>query len=511
MGEKVNTEPIMTHSGKVNFMVMKNKTDAKEDDPSDSNDIIEKLKSDLNAAISRGDDLAYDLGNASKRINILESQIQALPAQTQPQAPPAPQTNSNEGSDEVVALAAAKRRLSKFQLERNKSVARIAELEETGHNAQKELEEQQSNFEELKNIAQTEEMELNRLWTEVSEARLRIASLEQERIAFGDKMHDVKEEREKAVDKCNDLETELQKAKEEIDSMKEIVFSGDTSLDSLKSQLILAKEKSTKLDEDKQSMSLELIELQSELSRSKSTIDTIDSDRKFLQSKFDRSQVDLQTLKKSKGRVGHDSFDSAKDLASSKRDLSRFQMERKKSIAQLFNKSALFGLGHDDSQPSLEDSEDGSYEEVTENALREITDTEGSELSRLWTEVSEARKQIEKLEQENSAIKAKIDEYKESDQSAKDEREELQSELQQSKNEVTMMKEVLATVDSGFIKVQQQFTIAQKRMSALEAEKQVALSFIQELQRKKISGGAERKTTTKSVRWKIPTDAAPRF
>lgn len=165
----------------------------------------------------------------------------------------------------------------------------------------------------------------------------------------------------------------------------------------------------------------------------------------------------------------------------------------------------------------MEDSEDGSYEEVTENALREITDTEGSELSRIWTEVSEARKQIEKLEQENSAIKAKIHEYEESDQRAKDEREEsdqiakdereeLQSEVQQSKNEVTMMKEVLATVDSGFIKVQQHFAIAQKRMTALEAEKQVALSYIQELQRKKINGGAERKkiqTKTKTVRWKM--------
>ena len=497
IGEKVNTEPNTMPSGKVHSMVKGNITDAKDDDPSDSNAIIEKLKSDLNAAISRGDDLTYDLINASQRINSLESQIQTRQAQAQ--VPPA-QTNSND-RNEVVALAAAKRKLSKFQLERNESVARIFELEQTEQNAQKELEKQQNNFEELKNIAQTEETELKRLWAEVSEARLRIASLEQERIIFSDKMQDVKEEREKAVDKCNDLETELQKAKEEIDSMKEIVFSGDNSVDSLKSHLILAKERSTKLDEEKQSMSLELIDLQSELSRSQSKIDTIDSDLKMLQSKYDRSQLDLHTLQKFKGSVGRDtSFDSGKDLAASKRDLSRFQMERKKSIAQLFhNKSTKhFGLDHDDSQPSLEDSE-GSYEEATENALRDIADTEGSELSRLWTEVSEARKQIEKLEQENSYINAKIHEYEESDQIAKDQCEDLQSELLQSHNEVTLMKEVLATVDGGFNKLQQQFDVAQRRMSGLEAEKQVALSYIQELQRNKINGGNDRK---KSVRWR---------
>jgi len=462
IGEKVrNTEPTTTPSGKVYSMVKGNIIEAKDDDPSGLNVIIEKLKSEFNAAICRGDDLAFDLGNASQRINSLESHIQALEAQTrqaQAQVPPA-QTNTNV-RNVVVALTAAKRNLSKFQLERNQSVARIFELEQTEQNAQKELEKQQNNFEELKNIAFTEETELKRLWTEVSEARLRIAGLEQERIIFSDKMQDVKEEREKAVDKCNDLETELQEAKEEIDTMKEIVFSGDNSVDSFKSHLILAKERSTKLEEEKQSISLELIDVQSELSRSQSKIDSIDSDRKMLQTKYDRSQLDLHALQKFKGSVGRDiSFDSGKDLAASKRDLSRFQMERKKSIAQLFNNKSTkhFGLDHDDSQPSLEDSE-GSYEEAAENALRDIADTEGSELSRLWTEVSEARKQIEKLEQENSDINAKIHEHELSDQIAKDQ-EDLQSELKQSHNEVTLMREVLATVDGGFIKLQQQFDV----------------------------------------------------
>jgi hypothetical protein len=200
-----NTEPTMTYSGKVHSMVMNNKTDATENQPSDSNIIIDKLKSDLSILPSLEE-------------IILHTTFAMLPKGSTYWNPkskhPQPRHSHRYHHQQCHKQTRTKETTKSSPLQPRREA--FHKMPRKNSNSS-----QQSNFEEPKNIAQTEGMELNRLWTAVSEARLRIASLEQERIAYDDKIHDVKEEREKTVDKCYDLEAELQKAKEGIDSTHE--------------------------------------------------------------------------------------------------------------------------------------------------------------------------------------------------------------------------------------------------------------------------------------------------
>mmetsp|Transcript_22813 Transcript_22813/g.33808 ORF Transcript_22813/g.33808 Transcript_22813/m.33808 type:complete len:436 (-) Transcript_22813:172-1479(-) len=428
----------MTHSGKILYTLSRQDDDV---DLQSSKITIEDLQLDLYAAIT---------DKASKSVlETLKTQIQELKSKAE-----------NQEADGCVDHAEAKRRLSSFQeQERRQSEIRIVELETREQASQKELRESKEYSDALRDFSKSEEMELHRLWTEVSGARKRIAKLEEENKSLDDKLQSVEEDRKKGKDQCAELELELIQAKEGHFATKEIILSDENASNCpLKSQLILAQERTTKLATEKDIASLRIIDLESDLTSATDRINALESDIFALNDKYEVAQVELILLKHPQvaPATKHNECEPATDLMSSKRRLSLFQSERKQSITQMEQFQGDDYLG-------MQQSEDSSILTQEIDVLKDITDTEGSELSRLWTEVSEARKQIAKLQEENAAINAKANTFEEMEQNAKDQYEELELELLQSQNKVITMKEAFGVFGNGVNKQPQIFS---KRRSA---------------------------------------------
>jgi len=428
----------MTHSGKILYTLSRQDDDV---DLQSSKITIEDLQLDLYAAIT---------DKASKSVlETLKTQIQELKSKAE-----------NQEADGCVDHAEAKRRLSSFQeQERRQSEIRIVELETREQASQKELRESKEYSDALRDFSKSEEMELHRLWTEVSGARKRIAKLEEENKSLDDKLQSVEEDRKKGKDQGEKLELELVKAKVENFATKEIILSDENASNCpLKSQLILAQERTTKLATEKDIASLRIIDLESDLTSATDRINALESDIFALNDKYEVAQVELILLKHPQvaPATKHNECEPATDLMSSKRRLSLFQSERKQSITQMEQFQGDDYLG-------MQQSEDSSILTQEIDVLKDITDTEGSELSRLWTEVSEARKQIAKLQEENAAINAKANTFEEMEQNAKDQYEELELELLQSQNKVITMKEAFGVFGNGVNKQPQIFS---KRRSA---------------------------------------------
>jgi len=437
----------MTHSGKILYTLSRQDDDV---DLQSSKITIEDLQLDLYAAIT---------DKASKSVlETLKTQIQELKSKAE-----------NQEADGCVDHAEAKRRLSSFQeQERRQSEIRIVELETREQASQKELRESKEYSDALRDFSKSEEMELHRLWTEVSEARKRIAKLEEENKSLDDKLQSVEEDRKKGKDQCAELELELIQAKEGHFATKEIILSDENASNCpLKSQLILAQERTTKLATEKEIASLRIIDLESDLTSATDRINALESDIFALNEKYEVAQVELILLKHPQvaPATKHNECEPATDLMSSKRRLSLFQSERKQSITHLVETGRLLEMEQfqGDDYLGMQQSEDSSILTQEIDVLKDITDTEGSELSRLWTEVSEARKQIAKLQEENAAINAKANTFEEMEQNAKDQYEELELELLQSQNKVITMKEAFGVFGNGVNKQPQIFS---KRRSA---------------------------------------------
>ena len=405
------------HSGKVPFTVSNEDHDDVESDLEsiDHSITIEQLQLDLFAAITE---------KASKNIiRTLKSQIQEFRSKEA----------QKQEVDEIVDLAAAT----------------IADLETSEQAAQKKLCQSKDNFDALNKISKSKEIKLHRLWTEVSEARKRIAKLEEENNALDDKLQAVEEDREKAKDQCEKLELELIKAKEEHFATKEIVLSDDNASNSLKSQLILAQERKTKLATEKEAASVRNIDLESELTKTNDRINELESDHRALIEKYKEAQVELILLNNllvgaTTTSITHNKCEPATEP---------FQSKRKHSETDRFEISNLRKMEQcqEDDQPEIQHSKDVSEDEI--DVLKEIIDTEELELSRLWTEVSEARKQMAKLEEENASMHVKAHVFEEREQHVKDQYEELELELFQSQNELATMREAFGAFGafgSGF-------------------------------------------------------------
>lgn len=97
-------------------------------------------------------------------------------------------------------------------------------------------------------------------------------------------------------DQCEKLELELVKAKEEHFATKEIIFSDGNASNSLKSQLILAQERTTKLAIEKEAASVRNIDLESELTKANAWINELESDHRALMKKYEEAQVELILL-----------------------------------------------------------------------------------------------------------------------------------------------------------------------------------------------------------------------
>ena len=180
----------MTHAGNILYTTVSSKDDDSDDLESfdDYHAItIEQLHLDFFAAITE---------KASKSvIQTSNTQVQELTMKSKAE-------KQEVGGSVDLAVAGAKRRFScsSFQLlERRQSRVRIAELEarEQVAAAKEENEQRQSKVysDALRDFSKSEEMELHRLWTEVSEAGKRIAKLEEEQTFLDDKLQSVEEDR----------------------------------------------------------------------------------------------------------------------------------------------------------------------------------------------------------------------------------------------------------------------------------------------------------------------------
>ena len=313
------------------------------------------------------DDVESDLESIDHSITI--EQIRTLKSQIQ-------EFRSKKGQkqevDEIVDFAAAT----------------IADLETSEQAAQKKLCQSKDSFNALNKISKSKEIKLHRLWTEISEARKRISKLEKEKNALDDKLQVIEEDRDKAKD-------QLIKAKEEHFATKEIVLADDNASNSLKSQLILAQERKTKLATENEAASVRNIDLESELTKTNDRINELESDHHTLIENYEEAQVELILLKNllvgaTTTSITHNKCEPATEP---------FQSKRKHSETDRFEISNLRKMEQcqEDDQPEIQHSKDVSEDEV--DVLKEIIDTEELELSRLWTELSEARKQIAKLEE----------------------------------------------------------------------------------------------------------------
>jgi len=171
----------MAHAGKILYTVSSEDHDS-DLESFDHTITIEQLQLDLFAAITE---------KASKSvIKTLKTQLQELKSKSEKQE-----------ADGDVDLAEAKRRLSSFQLERRQSELRIAELETREQAAREDLRQSEEYSDALRDFSKSEEMELHRLWTEVSEAGNRIAKLEEEQTFLDDKLQSVEEDRNRLLAK----------------------------------------------------------------------------------------------------------------------------------------------------------------------------------------------------------------------------------------------------------------------------------------------------------------------
>jgi len=397
----------MTHSGKIPCTVSNEDHDDVESDLEsiDHSITIEQLQLDLFAAITE---------KASKNIIItLKSQIQEFRSK---------EAHKQE-ADALVDIAAATNR----------------DLETSEQAAQKEIQ----------NISKSNELELYRLRTEVSEARKRITKLEEENNALDDKMQAVEEDQKKVKEQGEKLELELVKAKVENFATKEIILSDEHASNCpLKAQLILAQERTTKLTIEKEVASLRNIDLESILTKAKDRIVELESDHHVLNEKYEEAQVEFILLNTRLGgatatatSITHNKCEPAAEP---------FQSKRKHSGTDHFDISKLLEMEQcqEDDQPEIHHSKFSSEDEI--NALKEVIDTEELELSRLWTEVSEARKQITKLQEENASMHDKAHVFEEREQHAKDQYQDLELELFQSQNELATMTAAFGAFGSGF-------------------------------------------------------------
>lgn len=204
--------------------------------------------SDSEAAILRSNNLEVDLTNAYNKINILEQEIIVL------------KNNSEQAQSDL-------------QKESN--------TEESGQNQNDaELELQQSK--EDINILQ--EVELNRLRSEVLIARKRIVDLKEQKSASDAKIQFLEEGERKAKDQCDEFAHELQHSNDKIDAIQEIIDTNKSELYGLKTEMTVLQGTLSILETEKE---LALSKIQELLFKEKEQEETIES------RKLDAAEVEI--------------------------------------------------------------------------------------------------------------------------------------------------------------------------------------------------------------------------
>ena len=179
-----------------------------------------------------------------------------------------------EGTDEnelKADLSAAREEISNFHSERMASEIRIKDLEECAQavegqfdDVQLKLQTSKDEYDALKEISDTEEAELKRLWAEVSDARQRIADLEDEKAASHGKIKELEQNRVNTKDECEDLRVALQNSEDELDALNENMGLDESTLENFKLQLSTAEQKYTELENEFEISQNQVRELEAE-------------------------------------------------------------------------------------------------------------------------------------------------------------------------------------------------------------------------------------------------------
>ena len=197
---------------------------------------------------------------AQQRIGELVSEKEAAETRIQELEHSASTHQPTESPDSIeceklrAEVSSSQERISELEAETQATTARIQELElekNQFEEALSELQQSKDEYKITKDIADAQESELNRLWSEVSAARKRISELESENDAYEGKIQTMWENDQSAKDQCEDLQLELQHSKDEVDAMQEIANTDESELEILKSQVSAAQQQIAELEAEK--------------------------------------------------------------------------------------------------------------------------------------------------------------------------------------------------------------------------------------------------------------------
>ena len=241
---------------------------------------------DLNNAETRIAELKIDLRNASKRIEMLESKLHI-------------------DTQRPYELLKIKNHQSKNQLVRRESLKKLESSEEISYNGDSKpinhstLDTLYKNF-SIDNLGQTEDSELNRLWSELSLARQQITSLEIDKAHAFNEINDLKQIEEHTKSDFEELQQKYERSQRSIRSLEMVLDEkdeGDKKDDEvqiLRTEVVELKRRVDELEDEKSMARKEVVDLEFDLKKANDKITSLKNARSALIRKDNLSDIPFQ-------------------------------------------------------------------------------------------------------------------------------------------------------------------------------------------------------------------------